>query len=319
MTAAEFVRRITGRVIPAVPVPFRSDGTIDLDSQQRYVEYMAGQSVGAVAVWAHTGRGLHLSPQQRQAVLSAWRGGVHMPIVAGVGAYDDTDPEGSALRMADAAVRGGADAFLVHPPTPYRDRADSFSRILHYHQVLDRLGVPMILFDLYPAAGGVPYPPSLLKELLALPSVVGIKFATLNDCVRVQDTIDVLRAFPGKLPITGEDRFLEASIMWGCTSALVGIASACTDLSVELLASFLDGQYQRFVQVAQHMHRFARATFRAPMEGYIRRMLEVLVVQGILPPSAAFDPFGPPLSEEDLQGVRAAVRDLEPVLARTQS
>jgi len=318
VTVAEFARQITGKVIPAVPVPFQSDGTIDLDAQQRYVEYMAGQRVGAVAVWAHTGRGLHLSPPQRRTVLSAWRGGVRVPLVAGVGAREGTDPDAAAVRMAEEALRGGADAFLVHPPTSYRDLPDGPSRILRYHQALDRFGVPLILFDLYPEAGGVPYPPALLRELLALPSVAGIKFATLNDCVRVQDTIDLLRDFPGKIPITGEDRFLEASIMWGCTSALVGIASARTDLSVELLASYLDGRYQRFVEVAHQVDRFARATFRAPLEGYIRRMLEVLVVQGIIPQTAAFDPFGPRLSEEDLRSARAVVHDLDAAPADTR-
>ncbi|MDQ7844259.1 MAG: dihydrodipicolinate synthase family protein [Armatimonadota bacterium] len=313
MTVAEFVRQITGRVIPAVPVPFRSDGTIHVEAQQRHIEYMAARRVGAVAVWAHTGRGLHLSPDQRRLVLSAWRSGSRVPIIAGVGACDGTDPDASAVRMAEEALRGGADALLVHPPTPYRDYPDARARILGYHQALDRLGAPLILFDLYTDAGGVPYPPELLRELLALPSVAGVKLATMNDCVRVQDTVDLLRAFPGKIPITGEDRFLEASIMWGCTSALIGIASARTDLSVELLAAYMDGRYQRFVELAKQLDRFARFIFRAPMEGYIRRMLEVLVIEKVIPPSAAFDPFGPALTEEDLLGVHAAVRDLDAV------
>ena len=48
--------RIRSRVIPAVPVPFTAHNEVDDELQRLYVEWMAGQHVGAVAVWAHTGR-----------------------------------------------------------------------------------------------------------------------------------------------------------------------------------------------------------------------------------------------------------------------
>jgi 4-hydroxy-tetrahydrodipicolinate synthase len=49
----------------------------------------------------------------------------------------------------------------------------------------------------------------------------------------------------------------------------------------------------------------AEATFIAPMEGYIQRMLLVLAEQGILPGGATFDPWGPPL---DRAAERARIR-----------
>ena len=60
-----------GALIPAVPVPFRADGRIDTAAQGRYAEWMARQPVDGVAVWAHTGRGLRLDPDQRAVVLRA--------------------------------------------------------------------------------------------------------------------------------------------------------------------------------------------------------------------------------------------------------
>ena len=37
----------------------------------------------------------------------------------------------------------------------------------------------------------------------------------------------------------------------------------------------------------------AQHTFVAPMEGYIRRMLWCLRIQGVIPEDAAHDPWGP--------------------------
>src|SRR5205809_479090 len=78
------------------------------------------------------------------------------------------------------AQAGGAHAFLVHPPSPFRRSPDLEALVLDYHQQLARLGAPLILFYLYEAAGGIAYSPELLRRLLALPQVVGIKLATLD-------------------------------------------------------------------------------------------------------------------------------------------
>ncbi|MEP6551477.1 MAG: dihydrodipicolinate synthase family protein, partial [Gemmatimonadales bacterium] len=57
--------RIDGGLIPAVPVPFR--GTeMDAAAQRGYAHWMAAQPVAGVAVWAHTGRGPHLSAGVRR-------------------------------------------------------------------------------------------------------------------------------------------------------------------------------------------------------------------------------------------------------------
>ena len=40
---------------------------------ERYVDWMAGQPIGGVAVWAHTGRGLLLQRRRGAIVFSAWR------------------------------------------------------------------------------------------------------------------------------------------------------------------------------------------------------------------------------------------------------
>jgi 4-hydroxy-tetrahydrodipicolinate synthase len=54
--------RIQWGLIPAVPVPFRGD-RLDGQAQREYARWMAAHPVAGVAVWAHTGRGPHLSAE----------------------------------------------------------------------------------------------------------------------------------------------------------------------------------------------------------------------------------------------------------------
>src|SRR5262245_48052961 len=67
------VDQLAGRLFPAVPVPFRRDGAVHSAALDRYIAWMAGQSIGGVAVWAHTGRGLRLDEPLADRVLGAWR------------------------------------------------------------------------------------------------------------------------------------------------------------------------------------------------------------------------------------------------------
>ena len=276
-------------MIPAVPVPFRGRELAD-DAQQGYATWMAGHQVAGVAVWAHTGRGPHLSRDVRRRVLAAWRGALpESTIVAGA----------TSLEMAAEAKAGGANALLAFP------RADD---PVGYHKSLGR-ELPVIAFYLYEAAGGVAYDNQTLHAILALPSVIGIKVATLDSVVTFQRISGLMRDHPDKLLITGEDRFLGYSLTMGARAALIGMGAALTDLQVALMESFRSGDFGRFVRLSGVCDRFASATFVPPMEGYIRRMLWALAADGVIPDDACDDPWGPSLPPAERDAVRSAVRE----------
>jgi len=276
-------------VIPAVPVPFRGNTVAD-DALQAYADWMAAHQVAGVAVWAHTGRGPHLSSEQRRRVLAAWRAALPMStIVAGA----------DSIAMAAEAKAGGADAILAFPQAhdPVR-----------YHDALGR-ALPVIAFYLYEAAGGVPYDNATLHALLALPAVIGIKVATLDSVVTFQRIAGLMRDHPDKLLITGEDRFLGYSLTMGARAALIGMGAALTDLQSALVESFRVGDFGKFVRLSGLCDRFAEATFIPPLEGYVRRMLWALAADGVIPDDACDDPWGPSLPPAERDAVRRAVRD----------
>lgn len=293
MTPEALAGRLRHALVPAVPVPFRGTAIAD-DAQRRYAQWMATQPVAGVAVWAHTGRGPHLSGEQRRVVLDAWREALPDKLVI-AGARDIT--------MAIEARRGRADAILAFP-----DRDDPVA----YHRRLSR-ELPVIAFLLYEAAGGVAYDDATLDAILELPAVVGIKVATLDSVMTFQHVAEIVRRHPGKLLITGEDRFLGYSIMMGADAALIGMGAALPDVQASLLAAATSGDWPRFVALSGLCDRLAAATFATPMEGYVRRMLWAAAEDGALPADACDDPWGPPLSaaeadrERDI--VRQAVRD----------
>jgi 4-hydroxy-tetrahydrodipicolinate synthase len=270
-------------------VPFRG-ATLAADAQQACATWMASQDVAGVAVWAHTGRGPKLNAEQRRLVLDSWRATLrNRVVVAGA----------SSLEMAREARAGGADALLVFPRT---------EDPVGWHAALGA-ELPVMAFYLYEAAGGVAYDDDTLGALLALPAVIGIKVATLDSVVTFQRIAALLRAHPGKLLITGEDRFLGYSLMLGAQGALVGMGAALTDLQIALLRAHASGDAARFLQLSRTMDRFAQATFVPPMEGYVRRMLWAMAAEGAIPADACDDPWGPPLPEGEREAVCRAVHE----------
>jgi len=312
-----WTRRLYSTLIPAVPVPFKADGSIDWPSQERYVEHMKAQAVEGVAVWAHTGRGLYLGREEREDVLVSWREGMGPDVltVVGVGARvqstSDRDFLNSAVDMARDAVEGGADLLMPYAPIRFRNHYEHEKKIEEYYREIADIGHPMILFYLYEQAGGITYPMSFLSRLLELESIVGIKVATLDSVVTFQDIAALLReSCPDVTLVTGEDRFFPYSFAAGAKAALVGLAAACTTLHLEMTGAWFSEQYGQFHQQALRVDEFARAVFTEPMEGYIQRMLHILAAQEILHPDGCHDPFGPPLDDEDLGRVDSMLKNL---------
>jgi 4-hydroxy-tetrahydrodipicolinate synthase len=287
---SNLIERLEGGLVPAVPVPFRGRD-LDEAAQRAYAGWMATQPVAGVAVWAHTGRGPHLSAEQRRYVLEAWRDALPDGVVV-AGARDIT--------MAIEARRGRADALLAFPQA---------TDPIGYHQRLSR-ELPVIAFYLYEAAGGVSYGDETLHAILELPGVLGIKVATLDSVMTFQRIAAVLREHPSKLLITGEDRFLGYSLLLGARAALIGMGAALPDLQADLIRARLAEDWSRFVALSDLCDRFAQTTFIEPMEGYIRRMLWAVAAEGAIPAEACDDPWGPSLPLEERVAVERMVRDV---------
>jgi len=306
-TLDELKTAIAGGLIPAMPVMFDRGGRFHQRAHEAYVEFMSSQPIAGAAVWAHTGRGLLLDDETACVVMEQWRQALpHKPLIAGAGAKHSNPGQATSatLSMASAAAKYGADALLVYPPTWLKDHEQRDSLIVEHHRQLAELGLPLVLFYLYEAAGGVCYTTEVLDELLGLTNVIGIKMATLDSVMTYQDIArHVQSRHPDKLLITGEDRFLGYSLRRGAQAALIGMGAVCTDVQTELMAAHFSGRAERFLELSDQVDQLAEVLFVQPMEGYIGRVLFALSQLGVIPVEAANDPWGPALTPHELDNI----------------
>ncbi len=310
------VEQLRGTLLPAVVTPMDTDGVIAYDALSAYAGRIAAGPIGGVAVWAHTGRGLYLSPGDRSKVLETWRQATDVPIVAGVGvpraatAQTLQEAADATVAMAQQAAAGGADAVMVYPLAALGGLPDGHAQAVALHErVAAESGLPLVGFYLHGEAGGYPYPPELIRDLLSLDAMLGVKTATLDRAIGCQDAIWAGRG-TGKLLITGEDRMFGPSFMWGADTALVGIAAAQVELSAAVLRTWTSGDHSGFLTASDRLDRFAAATFYAPIEGYVQRMLWAAVWEGLIPEDAAHDPYGPDLPAQERELVIRCLEEL---------
>jgi dihydrodipicolinate synthase/N-acetylneuraminate lyase len=266
----------------------RADGSTDVDVCSAYFGQLVRAGAGGLAIAAHTGRGDRL-PLATKADLVRRAATFEVPVIAGIGAH--ADGPGHDLEWAATAAAAGADALLVFPPA----ETDPDTVVAHHEAIARASGLPLVVFDLYTR----PYPPPTLARLLDLASVAAFKPARLHDAIACQEGIAAARA-RGKLVLTGEDRMLGASLMWGAEGALIGLAAAAVQITVAAVDTFAAAVHTsardaaaRFLEVSAIVDELSRVTFRPPYDAYVQRMLWIAADEGIVPPEFAVDPYRP--------------------------
>lgn len=309
---------LAGKTVAAVATPMDARGRVDETVLAAYANRLSPQ-VDAVCVWAHTGRGLYLSPEDRRVALRVFRAAHPGPMLAAVGPTGPAEEFGeqlaSTLQLAHEAAKLGADGLMVYPMSSLRPEQTRHARTLQLHrEVADAVDLPVLGFYLYERAGGVAYSPQLLAELCELPGTVGVKLALLNEAILCQDAITAIRS-AGGLAITGEDRMLGPSLMWGAESVLVGLGAAAARVTTGVVNAWFSGNAAEFTVASQCLDEFASVMFREPMDAYVQRMLWVAAAEGLVPDEFAHDFHGQEIEGERDDVLRAyerAVRRLEP-------
>jgi 4-hydroxy-tetrahydrodipicolinate synthase len=306
-------------IIPAIVTPMTADGEIDEAAIRPYVEWLVAQGPVALAVNVDTGEGPHLSRDERRRVLDTVRDAVRgrCAIVAGVGGPSTRDGQTNAREAAAA----GADALLVFPIPAYLSQPLREDVAVGYHEAIaEAADLPLVLFQLQPALGGVIYPAAVLDRLLAIPSVVAIKEASFDPIRFTEVRARVAAAGRPITLLTGNDNFIAESFLLGAEGALLGFATLGTREHVELLAAARRRDMPVVTRVGERLQRLADVIFAPPVGDYRARTKAALEILGVIPGSAVRPPLLP-IDAAERRRIEAALEDAgllagPPVVAR---
>jgi 4-hydroxy-tetrahydrodipicolinate synthase len=295
-------------IVPATVLPMTQDAQIDEPELRKYIRWIAGQGIKAVAVNVDTGEGPHLWHDERLRVIRIYKeelAGTSIPIVAGLGASFTAQ----AVKYGREYREAGADCLLVFPITAYLGKPLSPEVPYRYHRAIaDEVGLPMVIFTLQPALGGTDFDDETILRLIEIPQVAAIKEA-LFDAKRFREIVNVVRSAPRRITVlTGNDNFIWESYLLGAEGALLGACAVTTRAHVEVYQAAMRGDWATAREKGDRIQKLVDAVFAPPVRDYRARSKEVLVMQGILEHAHMRPPLLP-VGPEDRQRLKRALEE----------
>jgi len=180
--------------IPILCTPFMEDGSVDLESLEREIDWVIAEGATGVAALALASEGYKLTEPERDAVTATTVRAVagRVPVVISA---DGTGIE-IAVDRARRAEAAGADALMVLPPSFIKtDQGGLFD---YYRRIGEAVAIPVIIQDA-PQLTGVAMGPALWSSLAA--AVPTIRYVKAEGTPQGATLSETLRQSEGRLAV----------------------------------------------------------------------------------------------------------------------
>ena len=292
-------------IIPAVILPFETNGAIDWPTVERYIKQVAAGKPSGIAINMQVGEVSSLEVAEQLENIRRCKAAVGgaTPILSGVNATNTAGAVDLAKRMLEA----GADGLVIFPPVPAFMGAVATAMVADYHAAIARAmpaSVPMLAFQTVFSQ----YPRGTITALSEIPNIVAIKDASF-DVEMTLDNVKEARAAKRRIGVlTGSDTFILEAMLMGCDGALIGFASAATAELVRMHTLATQGKITEAYEIWAKLGPLARICWRNPKRDYRVRTKYALMRQGVLQNAYVRPPFTE-IAAADRADIDAAIRE----------
>lgn len=295
-------------VFPVVPTTFREDGTLDLASQRRCVDFMIDAGSNGLCILANFSEQFVLSDDERETltreILEHVAGRV--PVIVTTTHFSSAI---CAERSRRAQIQGAAMVMVMPPYHGATIRVPEPQIVDFYQRVSDAIGIPIMIQDA-PVAG-TPLAPALLARMAReIEHVAYFKIETAGAASKLRELIRLGGdAIEG--PWDGEEAItLLADLDAGATGAMTG--GGFPDGIRTIIDPYLAGRREEAVAA------YARWL---PLINVENRQCGLLAAKalmkagGVIACDAPRHPF-PPMHPAVREGLLDAARRLDPLVLR---
>ncbi|AVQ17988.1 MAG: dihydrodipicolinate synthase family protein [Fusobacterium mortiferum] len=292
-------------VIPAFYACYDKEGNISVEGVKALTRYFIEAGVQGVYVGGSSGECIYQGKEERKLVLETIMKEAQgrLTVIAHVACNNTAD----SMELAAHAESLGVDAIAAIPPIYFRLPEHAIAK--YWNDISS--AAPNTDFVIYniPQLAGVALTPSLYKEMLKNPRVIGVK----NSSMPIQD-IQTFKAIGGKdtIVFNGPDEQFIGGFMIGAEGGIGGTYGAMPKLFLKALECFKKGDYEtaRAIQYDVNDIITALCSCKGNMYGVIKATLKInhnIEIGGVRSPLAN-------LVEEDMPKVEAVaklIRDTE--------
>lgn len=262
-------------ILPAIITPFNSEGNVDFNLLKDVVRFQIEKGIHGFFVCGTVGEGPLMSIEQRKSVAEAVvreaKGKV--PVIVHVGTTNTAE----SVELAKHAESIGADA--VGAVTPYFFKPDLEGLIMHYRLISEAVRIPAFVYNI-PQQTGFNITPEIFRKLCLMENIHGIKDSS-GSLSQIQEIIET--APKNVTVINGADDILLAALLVGVNAEISGVANAAPELLVELYENFIEGNYERALELQRKTNALRRVLYEWSSIPSVKAALELRGVKAGLP------------------------------------
>ncbi len=227
---------ITGSIV-AIVTPMHADGSLDLPSLRRLVDFHVQEGTDAIVIVGTTGESPTVSVEEHceliRVVVDQAAG--RLPVIAGTGGNSTAE----AMELTRFARQAGASAALS--VVPYYNKPTQEGLYRHFRTIAEAVDIPIILYNV-PGRTVADLSNDTALRLAAIPNVVGIKDATGN----MDRGVELIARAPADFAVySGDDASACPLILMGAQGDISVVANVAPRLMHEMCAAALAGEVAR--------------------------------------------------------------------------
>ena len=265
MTATDLFRG-TG---VAMVTPFQQDGEIDFDRLMIHANSLIDQGIGYLVVLGTTAETPVLSSAEKKDVIRCVTEacGGRVPIMLGAGG-NDTREVINTIRDADTRDIQG---FLI--VSPYYNKPSQEGIYQHYAAIASVTELPVLLYNVPGRTGSNISAGTVLRLASDFQgTIIGVKEAS-GDFEQIMEIIN--SRDKGFLVVSGDDAITLPMIAAGGDGAISVIGNAYPALTSLLVASALDGSYEKARELHYKLFPMMQAIFKEGNPAGIKAAMEI--------------------------------------------
>lgn len=207
----------------AIVTPMNEDGSLDLDSFRRLIDFHIAEGTNGIVVVGTTGESPTVNFEEHFLLIKTAieHAAGRIKIIAGTGANSTRE----AIELSEYAHRVGADATLS--VVPYYNKPTQEGLYQHFKAIAEAVAIPMILYNV-PGRTVADMANDTALRLAEIPNIVGIKDATGN----LERATDLLLRRPENFAVYSGD---DASAMFLMLLGGDGVISVTANVAPRLM------------------------------------------------------------------------------------
>ena len=231
---------ITGSIV-AIVTPMHEDGSLDLNTFRKLLDWHVQEGTDAVVVVGTTGESPTVNVEEHCELIKVAVEHVagRIPVIAGTGGNSTAE----AIELTEFAKKAGADMSLS--VVPYYNRPTQEGMYRHFKAIAEAVELPILLYNV-PGRTVADMANDTILRLAQVPGIVGVKDATGN----LDRACDLIARAPKEFGLyTGDDMTAVATIALGFHGDISVTANVAPRLMSELCKAAMAGDTKRAMEI----------------------------------------------------------------------